>query len=146
METKKEKDIDYFSSDFANNFLADYNIDITNINQESEKFDTIICYHILEHIIDDQKAIAELYRVLKPDGKLLFAEHGISHESNVAKWQNRITPGWKKISGDCHLNRPIDKIIVEAKFEIVSIKRFYQENIPKIAGYIYLGEAKKLNL
>ncbi|WP_232731955.1 methyltransferase domain-containing protein [Confluentibacter lentus] len=67
---RKNKAITYYSSDFENEFLADYKFDITNINQESEKFDTIICYHILEHIIDDHKAISELYRVLKPKGSV----------------------------------------------------------------------------
>jgi SAM-dependent methyltransferase len=65
---KKNKTINYFSSDFENEFLADYNFDITNIAQKDATFDTIICYHILEHITDDKKAITELYRVLKPNG------------------------------------------------------------------------------
>ena len=65
---KKLKTINYFSTDFENEFLADYKYNITNINQNNEKFDTIICYHILEHIIEDQKAMSELYRVLKPSG------------------------------------------------------------------------------
>ena len=65
---KKNRCVNYYSSDFENEFLADYKFDITNINQKNDKFDTIICYHILEHIIDDQKAISELYRVLKPNG------------------------------------------------------------------------------
>ena len=67
---KNTKAVNYYSSDFENEFLADYKFDITNINQPNETFDTIICYHILEHIIDDQKAIAELYRILKPDGEI----------------------------------------------------------------------------
>lgn len=65
---KQINDIDYYSSDFEDEFLADYKFDITNIKQESEKFDIIICYHILEHIIEDEKAISELYRVLKKNG------------------------------------------------------------------------------
>jgi len=67
---KSNKEINYISTDFEDEFLADYKFDIINIDQESEKFDTIICYHILEHIIDDLKAIKELYRVLKPNGKV----------------------------------------------------------------------------
>lgn len=69
-ELKKVNTINYFSSDFENEFLADYKYDITCIDQKNETFDTIICYHILEHIVDDQKAMGELYRVLKPDGKI----------------------------------------------------------------------------
>ncbi|MCB9046836.1 MAG: methyltransferase domain-containing protein [Chitinophagales bacterium] len=43
-------------------------MDITDINMEDETVDAIICIHVLEHIKDDQKAIAELYRVLKKGG------------------------------------------------------------------------------
>ncbi|MDG1730037.1 MAG: class I SAM-dependent methyltransferase [Algibacter sp.] len=67
---KKTQKINYFSSDFENEFLADYKFDITKIPQENETFDTIICYHILEHITDDKKAMTELYRVLKPNGSI----------------------------------------------------------------------------
>ncbi len=67
---KAKPEINYFSSDFENEFLADYRFDITNIRQNNETFDAIICYHILEHIIDDQKAMSEIYRVLKPNGKI----------------------------------------------------------------------------
>ena len=67
---KKNKGINYFSTDFENEFLADYNFDITNIDQPNETFDLIICYHILEHIIDDNKAMSELYRVMKPNGTI----------------------------------------------------------------------------
>lgn len=63
-------EIEYYSSDFENEFLSDYTFDITQINQKSDNFDFIICYHILEHVLDDNKAISELYRVLKPNGKV----------------------------------------------------------------------------
>ncbi|NCO62745.1 MAG: methyltransferase domain-containing protein [Flavobacteriales bacterium] len=69
---KKEKSIHYFSSDFENEFLADYKFDITNINLPNETFDIIICYHILEHVIEDKKAMSELYRVLKPNGRVFI--------------------------------------------------------------------------
>ena len=67
---KKDQKINYFSSDFENEFLADYRFDITQIPQNDEIFNAIICYHILEHITDDNKAMAELYRVLKPNGNI----------------------------------------------------------------------------
>lgn len=67
---KANSEVNYFSSDFENEFLADYKFDITNIKENDETFDTIICYHILEHITDDQKAMSELYRVLKSNGKV----------------------------------------------------------------------------
>lgn len=66
---KKLKSINYFSSDFENEFIADYNYDITSIASEANSFDLIICYHVLEHIEDDIKAMSELFRVLKPNGR-----------------------------------------------------------------------------
>lgn len=64
----KNLDIEYFSTDFENEFTADYQYDITAIPINDNFFDVIICYHVLEHIEDDIKAISELYRVLKPNG------------------------------------------------------------------------------
>jgi len=65
---KKRTDLNYFSSDFENEFTADYKYDITEIATASRFFDLIICYHVLEHIEDDKKAMEELYRVLKTSG------------------------------------------------------------------------------
>ncbi len=67
---KQINNINYYSTDFEDDFLADYKFDITKINQEKNKFEIIICYHILEHIINDTKAMKELYRVLKPNGRV----------------------------------------------------------------------------
>ncbi len=68
----KNENIAYFSTDFEDQFIAQYNYDITAIPKERDVFDLIICYHILEHIVADQKAMAELSRVLKPSGKCLI--------------------------------------------------------------------------
>ncbi|HUH27396.1 class I SAM-dependent methyltransferase [Gelidibacter sp.] len=65
---KKLNSINYFSTDFENEFVADYKIDIRKIDFEYSCFDTIICYHILEHIEEDIIAMKELFRVLKPNG------------------------------------------------------------------------------
>lgn len=69
---KRVKSIQYISTDLSNDFIADHKYDITKIDCIDEQFDLIICYHILEHVIEDQKAIKELKRVLKPGGKILL--------------------------------------------------------------------------
>jgi SAM-dependent methyltransferase len=66
---KENNNIKYISSDFSGEFLADIRFDITKIDCPDNNFDTIICYHILEHIENDTKAMQELYRVLKVTGK-----------------------------------------------------------------------------
>lgn len=58
----------YLSSDLSGDFLFDVRYDITDIEAQKNSFDLIICYHILEHIVDDQKAMNELFRVLKNGG------------------------------------------------------------------------------
>lgn len=106
--------------------------------------DTILLTFCLCTISNTDMALKEMHRVLKPEGQLFFAEHGISNDKKTAKWQNRITPSWKKIAGGCHLNRPIDQLIADANFKINSMEKFYQSNIPKIAAFMYLGEAQKI--
>jgi predicted SAM-dependent methyltransferase len=59
--------LDYVSADI-NSPLAMVKMDITNIPCEDNSFDTILCSHVLEHVMDDQKAMRELFRVLKPEG------------------------------------------------------------------------------
>lgn len=68
----KNANITYFSTDYEDEFLADYRYDITQIPLENNFFDLIICYHILEHIEDDKKAMEELHRVLKVDGTCII--------------------------------------------------------------------------
>jgi SAM-dependent methyltransferase len=65
-EIAKEK---YITTDYDGEFKATKKYDITNIDASSNSFDLIICYHILEHIENDHKAISELYRILKPNGQ-----------------------------------------------------------------------------
>jgi len=65
---KNISDINYYSTDYEDEFIAEYHYDITQIDCKDNTFDLILCYHILEHIIEDEKAIRELHRVLKPNG------------------------------------------------------------------------------
>lgn len=64
---KKLKNIDYTTTDL-NSPLADIKADICNLPLEDNTYDVILCNHVLEHIPDHQKAISELFRVLKPGG------------------------------------------------------------------------------
>ena len=105
--------------------------------------DTVLLTFTLCTIPDWRAALDQMKRVLKPDGELLFLEHGESPDQGVCKWQHRITPGWKKIAGGCHLNRPIADLIREAGFEITELENLYVPKAPKFAGYIYKGRARK---
>lgn len=105
-------------------------------------FDSVVCTWTLCSIPQVEKAIAEIYRLLKPGGKFFFIEHGLSPEAKIEVWQHRLTPVQKVIADGCHLNRDI-KQIVKAQFDQVKIEQFYSPKLPKILGYMYQGVAHK---
>ena len=86
---------------------------------------------------------SEIMRVLKPEGRLLFCEHGLAPDRNIAKWQRKINPIWTKIAGGCNLNRDIPKLITSSGFKILNMEEMYLPSTPKFAGYNYWGIAKK---
>ena len=69
---KKTSNVKHIASDLSGDFIADVSYDITQIPEKENQFDLILCYHILEHVIEDMKAMSELYRVLKSKGTILI--------------------------------------------------------------------------
>jgi ubiquinone/menaquinone biosynthesis C-methylase UbiE len=86
-------------------------------------------------------SLAEVRRVLKPGGRLLFAEHGRAPDAGVARWQDRITPIWKRVAGGCHLNREPDDLIRSAGFAIETKETGYLKG-PRPMGFVYAGSAR----
>lgn len=103
--------------------------------------DSIVLIFTLCSIAGWEKALIQMKRVLRADGKILFLEHGKSPDARVQRWQHRITPAWKLIGGGCHLNRAIPELIRNAGFEIVELDTFYLKDAPSIVGYMYQGVA-----
>ena len=85
-------------------------------------------------------ALQEMRRVLRPGGRLLFAEHGLAPSASVRWWQDRLTPPWRRISGGCHLNRPIRSMIENAGFRIDRVETGYIPG-PKPMTFMYEGSA-----
>ena len=82
----------------------------------------------------------EVRRVLRPGGSLLFIEHGRAPEPGV-RWQDRLTPLWRRLAGGCHLNRPIDRLIARAGLRLAELETGYLVKGPRVATYHYRGRA-----
>jgi ubiquinone/menaquinone biosynthesis C-methylase UbiE len=111
-----------------------------DIPLDSGSVDTVVTTWTLCTIPDGVQALREMRRVLKPGGSLLFIEHGQSSEQNVRRWQDRVDPVWTRISGGCHLNRPISLFIEQAGFRIERLEHEYLPG-PKMMGFLYEGRA-----
>jgi ubiquinone/menaquinone biosynthesis C-methylase UbiE len=107
----------------------------------SQSVDTVVTTWTLCSIPDIRRALGEVRRVLTANGRLLFVEHGRSPDANVRRWQDRLTPLWKRIGGGCHLNRPIDALLEEAGFRIEQMKTGYMKG-PKLMTFMYEGRAQ----
>lgn len=107
---------------------------------EKKSVDSVVVTYTLCSIPDVKKALKEMNRVLKPGGELIFCEHGKAPDDHVRKWQKRINPVWKRISGGCHLNRSITDLIEQGGFNIRHLESGYSSPL-KIASYNYWGMA-----
>jgi ubiquinone/menaquinone biosynthesis C-methylase UbiE len=107
---------------------------------DDHSIDTVVTTWTLCSIPDAVGALNEMRRVLRPGGQLLFVEHGLAPEDNIQRWQDRLTPLWKKIGGGCHLNRPIRNLIESTGFDITQLQTGYMKG-PKPMTFLYEGRA-----
>ena len=108
---------------------------------DKHSVDTIVTTWTLCSIPQAATALAEMRRVLRPGGKLLFVEHGLAPDETVRRWQDWLTPAWRRISGGCHLNRLIRSMIEGAGFRIDRIETGYIPG-PKPMTFMYEGSAR----
>ena len=108
---------------------------------ETASVDTVVMTWTLCSIPDPVGALRDMRRVLKPGGRLLFVEHGLAPDPNVVRWQDRLTPVWKRIGGGCHLNRAIGSLIERAGFRLDRLETGYMRG-PKPLTFMYEGSAQ----
>lgn len=103
--------------------------------------DTVVVTFSLCTIPDPVAALAGIGRVLRPEGELLFCEHGKAPDEGVCRWQDRLNPLWKTLAGGCHLNRDIPALLSEAGFATPTMESMYLPGTPRFAGFNYWGSA-----
>jgi len=104
-------------------------------------FDTVVTTLVLCSLPDLAESLAEVRRVLRPDGRFLFLEHGASPDPGVARWQRRLNWIQGKIGDGCRLDLPVEHAIQRAGFVIRRLDRYYLEKGPRTHSYMYDGEA-----
>lgn len=116
-----------------------------SIPAEDASFDVVVCTLVLCSVDNPQQALAEIYRVLRPAGKLVFIEHVIAtNRPDRLKWQERLEPVWKRLQCGCHLTRDTEKRILDAGFSFETIGRQSMRGVPPIVRPCIRGVAVKL--
>jgi ubiquinone/menaquinone biosynthesis C-methylase UbiE len=105
--------------------------------------DTVVTTWTLCTIPNAARALAEMRRVLRPGGALLFVEHGRAPEPGLARWQDRLDPLWSRLAGGCHLNRKMDDLLTDSGFRIETLAH------PRLSGppthtFLYEGRARPM--
>jgi ubiquinone/menaquinone biosynthesis C-methylase UbiE len=109
---------------------------------DDEAVDTVVTTWTLCSIPRADIALTEMRRVLRRGGRLLFVEHGLAPEAVVRRWQERLTPLWRRMSGGCHLNRPIRAMIESSGFRLERLETGYMRGL-RVLNFTYEGSASR---
>ena len=124
---------------------AGLSVDLIGLSAETiplpdASFDTVLITYTLCTIPDPHAALLEMRRVLTPQGKLLYCEHGRAPDPSVQRWQDRLQPLWGKVAGGCHLGRDMAALLRGAGFTLPDLQTGYVPG-PRPFTFHYWGEA-----
>lgn len=134
---RKFRKVEYITTDLSGNFIADKHYDITNIDAAGETFELIICYHILEHIEEDELAMKELFRILKPNGTCIiqtpFKAGDIYEDDTITKPEDRLTHFGQEDHVRVYSTNGLKTRLHSAGFEVKILN--YREEEDNIHGF-----------
>ena len=108
---------------------------------EDETIDTVVSTFTLCTIPEIAEALKGIARVLKPDGKLIFFELGLSPHPKVGRWQKRLEPVTRCMFQGLYLTRDIPSLIKQNSFYIKQMEMGYLAEFPKSLSYCWWGFA-----
>jgi ubiquinone/menaquinone biosynthesis C-methylase UbiE len=110
----------------------------------NNSFDAVVSTLVLCSVQNQQQMLSEIYRILKPQGKLVFIEHVAAvNNPGRLKWQKRLEPFWKIIACGCHLTCNTEQNIIQAGFQLSEITRQSMQGVPAIVRPSIRGIAFK---
>jgi len=107
------------------------------------EFDAAVSVLTMCSVSDPARALAELRRVLRDDGRLLVLEHGLADDSGDVRWQNRLNGIQRIVGCGCNLNRPIAALVESHGFRFEALRKFYAPKMPRTHGWLTVGTAVK---
>jgi ubiquinone/menaquinone biosynthesis C-methylase UbiE len=131
--------------------LADYSLPVRVVRAPAEdlpfadsSFDYAVSTLVLCTVNDPTRALAEIHRVLKDDGQLLFVEHVRSDSAKLARWQDRLNGIQTRVGHGCNCNRRTLETIEGAGFSIADIEHDRLRKVPPIARPLIVGAAGRI--
>ncbi len=109
----------------------------------SSSVDAVLCCLVLCSIPDPQRALAEIYRVLKPGANLVVFEHVKSQNSVTHAIQEMLNPLWKPMACGCQLQRDSFQLIEQAGFDVKGLETYRHADLPALVGTVLEGVAVK---
>jgi len=110
---------------------------------EDETFDCVVSTWTMCSIPDVGRVLNEVYRVLRPGGRLIFLEHGQSEDPKVRAWQRRLNPIERVLGDGCRLDLDVEAVVRGQPFRRVELDRFELDGLPRTHGTMYRGSAVK---
>jgi SAM-dependent methyltransferase len=107
---------------------------------DRDSVDSVVITYTLCTIRESETALREMARVLRPDGELIFCEHGLAPDIGVRRWQRTLNPVWGLCGGGCSLDRDIPAVLAAGGFQTRRLESGY---IPgwRPASFNYWGTA-----
>ena len=110
---------------------------------ENETFDCVVSTWTLCSIPEVGRALGEVYRVLRPGGRFVFLEHGLSADPGVRNWQRRLNPIQRCLGDGCRLDLDVPALVGSQPFADIQVDRFEMERVPRTHGSMYRGAATR---
>jgi SAM-dependent methyltransferase len=96
---------------------------------------------VLCTVVDPEQAIAEIRRVLRPGGRLLFVEHVRAESRRLARWQDRLNGPWCAFADGCNANRPTRDLLQAGGLQVENLDRAKWRGMPVIVHPLAFGTA-----
>lgn len=115
--------------------------DASNLPFDAASFDSVVTTWTLCSVDQVEASLREIRRVLRPGGRYLFLEHGLSPEPRIQRIQHRIAPITRLFADGCRPNRPISSLIQAAGFRIERLREIDEPGLGTASGHLFLGAA-----